>query len=155
MDLVQKFLTPVFQTNYTRRLNILNIGEPKGKTTSARGLFYWKKMLCKVLLLASLAALASAEYGFEEAEQFEGPFEAQPYSFGYSMKNAHGEQHRHESSNGAGRVTGSYGFVDEHGIHRIVHYIADHLGFRAKIITNEPGTANQNPAGVIMESTHG
>ncbi|PRD23600.1 UNVERIFIED_CONTAM: Cuticle protein 10.9 [Trichonephila clavipes] len=80
------------------------------------------------------------------------PFEPIPYSFGYAIKDVHGEQHRQEKSDGAGVVTGSYGFVDEHGIHRQVHYIADHLGFRAKIITNEPGTANQNPAGVIMES---
>ncbi|GFX32896.1 cuticle protein 10.9 [Trichonephila clavipes] len=66
------------------------------------------------------------------------PFEPIPYSFGYAIKDVHGEQHRQEKSDGAGVVTGSYGFVDEHGIHRQVHYIADHLGFRAKIITNEP-----------------
>ena len=48
-----------------------------------------------------------------------------------------------------------YSFVDERGIQRIVQYVADHLGFRAKVITNEPGTANQHPAGVIMESSQG
>lgn len=46
-----------------------------------------------------------------------------------------------------------YSFVDERGIQRIVQYVADHLGFRAKVITNEPGTSNQHPANVIMESS--
>lgn len=68
------------------------------------------------------------------------------------MKDHHGEQHREEASDGHGNVKGSYGFVDEKGIHREVHYVADEKGFRAEIKTNEPGTANQQPASVGFSS---
>ncbi|GIY71344.1 uncharacterized protein CDAR_279441 [Caerostris darwini] len=76
----------------------------------------------------------------------------QPYKFGYSIKDKHGEQHRHESGNGAGAVVGSYGFTDNKGIGRQVNYVADKAGFRAQVKTNEPGTANQNPAAVQVIS---
>ncbi|KAF8773287.1 cuticle protein 10.9-like isoform X2 [Argiope bruennichi] len=109
-------------------------------------------MLAKILLLAAAVTVVVAQIGLGKIEEFEGPFEPIPYSFGYSIKDEHGEQHRSEKSDGAGVVTGSYGFVDENGIHRMVYYIADEKGFRAKIVTNEPGTASQNPAGVLMES---
>ncbi|GIY34707.1 hypothetical protein CEXT_327511 [Caerostris extrusa] len=33
-----------------------------------------------------------------------------------------------------------------------VHYVADHHGFRAQVKTNEPGTANQDPAHVHLHS---
>ncbi|GBN72131.1 hypothetical protein AVEN_183769-1, partial [Araneus ventricosus] len=46
----------------------------------------------------------------------------------------------------------SYGFTDGRGIHRQVNYVADHAGFRAQVKTNEPGTANQNPAAVHIIS---
>ncbi|GIY56356.1 uncharacterized protein CDAR_597761 [Caerostris darwini] len=75
----------------------------------------------------------------------------QPYAFGYSVKDHHGEQHREESGDGHG-VKGSYGFTDDRGVHRQVNYVADHAGFRAQVKTNEPGTANQNPAAVHMIS---
>ncbi|GFY46441.1 cuticle protein 16.8 [Trichonephila inaurata madagascariensis] len=49
----------------------------------------------------------------------------QPYKFGYSIKDHHGEQHREESGDG---------------------------GQLAEVKTNEPGTANQNPAAVHLIS---
>ncbi|GFX58515.1 cuticle protein 16.8 [Trichonephila clavipes] len=76
----------------------------------------------------------------------------QPYKFGYSVKDHHSEQHREEAGNGAGGVVGSYGFTDARGIARQVNYVADHAGFRAQVKTNEPGTANQNPAAVQVIS---
>ncbi|GFS31204.1 cuticle protein 16.8 [Nephila pilipes] len=76
----------------------------------------------------------------------------QPYKFGYSVKDHHGEQHREEAGNGAGGVVGNYGFTDDRGIARQVNYVADHAGFRAQVKTNEPGTANQNPAAVQVIS---
>ncbi|GIY53987.1 uncharacterized protein CEXT_305141 [Caerostris extrusa] len=75
-----------------------------------------------------------------------------PYKFGYSIKDHHSEQHREESGNGAGAVVGNYGFTDDRGIARQVNYVADHAGFRAQVKTNEPGTANQNPAAVQVIS---
>ncbi|XP_071036451.1 pro-resilin-like [Parasteatoda tepidariorum] len=77
---------------------------------------------------------------------------AQPYKFGYSVKDHHGEQHREEFGTGD-HVTGSYGFTDARGVHRQVNYVADHGGFRAEVKTNEPGTANQNPAAVHLVSS--
>ncbi|GIX74613.1 uncharacterized protein CDAR_365901 [Caerostris darwini] len=76
----------------------------------------------------------------------------QPYKFGYSIKDHHGEQHRQEAGNGVGAVVGNYGFTDDRGIARQVNYVADHAGFRAQVKTNEPGTANQNPAAVQVIS---
>ncbi|CAL1301432.1 unnamed protein product [Larinioides sclopetarius] len=75
-----------------------------------------------------------------------------PYAFGYSVKDHHSEQHRQETGNGHGAVVGSYGFTDARGIARQVNYVADHAGFRAQVNTNEPGTANQNPAAVHVNS---
>ena len=76
-----------------------------------------------------------------------------PYSFGYKIKDKHGEQHREETGDGAGHVKGSYGFTDERGIHGEVHYVADKAGFRAEVKTNEHGTAPLHPAAVKMESS--
>ncbi|CAL1280762.1 unnamed protein product, partial [Larinioides sclopetarius] len=76
---------------------------------------------------------------------------SQPFKFGYSVKDKHGEQHREEVGDGK-NVKGSYGFTDDRGILRQVNYVADHAGFRAQVKTNEPGTANQNPAAVHMIS---
>ncbi|GIY71356.1 uncharacterized protein CDAR_279551 [Caerostris darwini] len=84
--------------------------------------------------------------------QSDGVHQPQPYKFGYSIKDKHGEQHRDESGSGAGAVAGSYGFTDNKGIARQVSYVADKAGFRAQVKTNEPGTANQNPAAVHIIS---
>ncbi|GBM85855.1 hypothetical protein AVEN_20569-1, partial [Araneus ventricosus] len=76
----------------------------------------------------------------------------QPYAFGYSVRDHHSAQHRQETTNGHGSVVGSYEFTDARGIARQVNYVADHAGFRAQVNTNEPGTSNQNPAAVHLNS---
>lgn len=76
----------------------------------------------------------------------------QPYSFGYSIKDELSQQNRQEESDGV-VVRGNYGFADARGIQRQVAYFADDAGFRAEVRTNEPGTANQNPAAVRLIST--
>ncbi|CAL1288792.1 unnamed protein product [Larinioides sclopetarius] len=98
-----------------------------------------------IVAVLSCIALVSAHGGHEIHHP-------QPYKFGYSVKDHHGEQHREESGDGVGSVVGNYGFTDDRGIARQVNYIADHAGFRAQVKTNEPGTANQNPAAVQMIS---
>ncbi|GFY73352.1 cuticle protein 16.8 [Trichonephila inaurata madagascariensis] len=98
-------------------------------------------------VLAALAVTAFAS--LHEPIHHHAP---QPYKFGYSIKDHHGEQHREESGDGGHAVRGSYGFTDARGIRRQVHYVADHGGFRAEVKTNEPGTANQNPAAVHLIS---
>ncbi|GIY17731.1 uncharacterized protein CDAR_406871 [Caerostris darwini] len=100
------------------------------------------------LVVLSCLSLAEAEL-HHDIHHHHHP---QPYKFGYSVKDHHGEQHREESGNGAGGVVGSYGFTDSRGVARQVNYVADHAGFRAQVKTNEPGTANQNPAAVHLIS---
>ncbi|XP_054710241.1 uncharacterized protein LOC129219947 [Uloborus diversus] len=100
----------------------------------------------EVLLLISIAGLAASS----ETPVHHAP---QPYKFGYIIKDKHGEQHREEVGNGAGSVKGSYGFTDDRGVHRQVDYVADKAGFRAQVKTNEPGTANQDPAAVKFLSS--
>ncbi|GFV09162.1 cuticle protein 16.8 [Trichonephila clavipes] len=98
-------------------------------------------------VLAALAVTAFASLHEVSPSHHHAP---QPYKFGYSIKDHHGKQHREESGDGGHAVRGSYGFTDARGIHRQVHYVADHGGFRAEVKTNEPGTANQNPAAVHL-----
>ncbi|XP_055936680.1 adult-specific cuticular protein ACP-20-like [Argiope bruennichi] len=118
---------------------------------------YWKFLilLSKVLIHVGctlqvfiLAALAVAAFASLHHEPIHHP---QPFKFGYSIKDKHGEQHREEVGDGK-NVKGSYGFTDARGIKRQVNYVADHAGFRAEVKTNEPGTANQNPAAVHILS---
>ncbi|GFT72954.1 uncharacterized protein NPIL_306221 [Nephila pilipes] len=103
-------------------------------------------MISQVFLASFLVAVALA---FPPEHIHHAPH---PYKFGYSVKDHHGEQHREESGDGGHAVRGSYGFTDARGIRREVHYVADHGGFRAQVKTNEPGTANQNPAAVHLVS---
>ena len=76
----------------------------------------------------------------------------QPYAFGYNIRDELSQQSRQEESDGV-VVRGNYGFADARGIQRQVVYVADDAGFRAEVRTNEPGTANQNPAAVRLIST--
>ncbi|GBN16409.1 hypothetical protein AVEN_256441-1 [Araneus ventricosus] len=102
-------------------------------------------MISQVFVLAALVVVAFANLHHEPIHH------PQPFKFGYSVKDKHGEQHREEVGDGK-NVKGSYGFTDDRGVHRQVDYVADHAGFRAQVKTNEPGTANQNPAAVHMIS---
>jgi hypothetical protein len=78
----------------------------------------------------------------------------EPYTYAFQSVDEFGTAlNRQESSDASGVVTGSYGYTDAQGLQRIVEYIADAGGFRASVKTNEPGTANANPADVIIQST--
>lgn len=85
------------------------------------------------------------------SEEISGP--AEPYTFGYQTSDEEGNQaSRQETSDGSGNVRGSYSYTDIQGLNRIVDYIADDGGYRANIRTNEPGTANANPADVKIQA---
>nr|XP_042901777.1 histidine-rich glycoprotein-like isoform X1 [Parasteatoda tepidariorum] len=105
-------------------------------------------MLTKIILSCLLIAVTAADQHHDHHEHHH----AHPYKFGYVAKGKDGSHHRHEEGDGHGGVKGSYGYVDHHGIHREVHYVADKGGFRAEVKTNEPGTANQDPAHVKLHS---
>ncbi|XP_023211309.1 uncharacterized protein LOC111614162 [Centruroides sculpturatus] len=100
-----------------------------------------------LFVLAGIISVGLAEIGHHIHHYY-----PQPYAFGYEIKDPHhGSQWRKENSDGH-KVEGSYGYVDAWGIKRQVDYIADKHGFRAKVKTNEPGTANEHPAHVKMNS---
>ncbi|KAG1666215.1 Cuticle protein 10.9 [Nymphon striatum] len=91
-------------------------------------------------------APARPQYGYQEDYS-----EATPYKFSYDIKDDYNNQmNRQESGDGYGNVQGSYGYQDAYGVYRQVEYTADDYGFKANIKTNEPGTANQNPADVSI-----
>ncbi|XP_054723081.1 cuticle protein 16.8-like [Uloborus diversus] len=75
-----------------------------------------------------------------------------PYAFQYVAQCEDGSSSRQESSDGNGRVVGSYTLAVEDGRRRVVDYVADQDGFRATVDTNEPGTDVQNPADVVFHS---
>ncbi|KAJ6217610.1 hypothetical protein RDWZM_008767 [Blomia tropicalis] len=60
------------------------------------------------------------------------------YAFGYNEDHATGGTFRKEQG-GPGVQVGSYGLRDADGRVRTVNYVADALGFRASVQTNEPG----------------
>ena len=72
------------------------------------------------------------------------------YQFGYNEDHATGGTFRRESGNGLGQVVGSYGLRDADGRVRTVNYVADALGFRANINSNEPGVEPKDPAAVAI-----
>ncbi|CAN7996849.1 unnamed protein product [Ixodes pacificus] len=53
---------------------------------------------------------------------------------------------RQETGDALNNKVGSYSYVDAHGVARTVNYVADALGFRATVETNEPGTKTSAPA---------
>ncbi|KAH8022745.1 hypothetical protein HPB51_004122 [Rhipicephalus microplus] len=76
---------------------------------------------------------------FARQEQYYPP---QPYSFGYDNQDQYGTKSYHkEQGDASNSKTGTYGYSDANGIYRQVKYVADAGGFRAKVDTNEPGTA--------------
>ncbi|XP_023223514.1 cuticle protein 14-like [Centruroides sculpturatus] len=73
------------------------------------------------------------------------------YQFGYTEGHATGGTFRREVGDIAGNKVGSYGLTDADGRRRVVSYVADAAGFRAKVDTNEPGVdPSKDPAAVAV-----
>lgn len=64
-------------------------------------------------------------------------------------------QHRSETGDENGEVTGKYGYLDPAGFYREVEYVAGEKGFQVKIKSNEPGLSNQNSANVLYVLNEG
>ncbi|OQR67748.1 adult-specific rigid cuticular protein 15.7-like [Tropilaelaps mercedesae] len=77
------------------------------------------------------------------------------YAFAYDIKNGYGAVNGRKESGGHGGVVGSYYIGDIDGRHRSVHYVADKLGFRAEVKTNEPGTKTSYAAAAAYASANG
>ncbi|GFT58502.1 adult-specific rigid cuticular protein 15.7 [Nephila pilipes] len=77
------------------------------------------------------------------------------YAFGYDIKDGLGAANsRSEVGDGYGNKKGSYTIADIDGRARRVDYVADGLGFRATVKTNEPGTAASAPAAALIASPY-
>ncbi|GIX97323.1 adult-specific rigid cuticular protein 15.7 [Caerostris extrusa] len=75
------------------------------------------------------------------------------YAFGYDIKDGLGASNsRSEVGDAVGNKKGSYTIADIDGRARRVDYVADGLGFRATVKTNEPGTAASAPAAALINS---
>ncbi|XP_067145055.1 adult-specific rigid cuticular protein 15.7-like [Centruroides vittatus] len=77
------------------------------------------------------------------------------YAFNYQIVNGVGATNgRSEVGDGWGNKRGSYVIGDIDGRARRVEYVADGLGFRAVVKTNEPGTALSAPAAAAVASPY-
>ncbi|KAG8201753.1 hypothetical protein JTE90_012812 [Oedothorax gibbosus] len=103
----------------------------------------------KVLLFATCVLLVKGQYGYPQNYNDQ----PNPYEFSYSSPADGGSSSHSESGDGQGRVQGSYTVTDDDGRSRTVEYVADENGYRANIVTNEPGTSNQAPADVTIQSS--
>ncbi|XP_076322171.1 cuticle protein 10.9-like [Tachypleus tridentatus] len=121
-------------------------------------------VLCCFVTLCATAEQYIPQFGYDPVKVFAKPtygkpyqldpyVKPHPYKFNYEIKNDYGgRQWQQEQGDEYGNKQGSYGYTDDYGIGRQVDYVADENGFRANIKTNEPGTANQNPADVHIYS---
>lgn len=74
--------------------------------------------------------------------------EGKKYEFGYHVHDPWGSHFQKESGD-PWEKHGSYGLKLADGRERVVKYVADKGGFRAKIETNEPGTGSVDAADAI------
>ncbi|XP_023241999.1 pollen-specific leucine-rich repeat extensin-like protein 1 [Centruroides sculpturatus] len=114
-------------------------------------------MLFNILLIFVVTVnsnhVASATGGI--SNQHHQQDDAGNYNFGYDVQDPGSHHFRRESGDAYGRVVGSYGLSEADGRHRIVDYVADEYGFRAKVRTNEPGTRSENSAAVeVLKPGH-
>ncbi|XP_035218140.1 adult-specific rigid cuticular protein 15.7-like [Stegodyphus dumicola] len=77
------------------------------------------------------------------------------YAFNYDIVDKLGASNsRSEVGDGYGNKKGAYTIHDIDGRARRVDYVADKLGFRAAVKTNEPGTAASTPAAALIASPY-
>ncbi|KFM64824.1 Adult-specific rigid cuticular protein 15.7, partial [Stegodyphus mimosarum] len=77
------------------------------------------------------------------------------YAFNYDIVDKLGASNsRSEVGDGYGNKKGTYTIHDIDGRARRVDYVADKLGFRAAVKTNEPGTAASTPAAALIASPY-
>ncbi|XP_064468543.1 adult-specific rigid cuticular protein 15.7-like [Ornithodoros turicata] len=116
-------------------------------------------MIVQLAAFAALVAVAHAGYvapfgGHSNSYRKQDDFGR--YNFGYDIVDGHGAANgRHETGSAYGPVVGSYYLADIDGRSRRVEYVADKLGFRAVIKTNEPGTKTSLSAAAPVISAFG
>uniref|UniRef100_A0A6G1SA86 Cuticle protein 16.8 n=1 Tax=Aceria tosichella TaxID=561515 RepID=A0A6G1SA86_9ACAR len=94
--------------------------------------------MMKFVIVASLACLVLVQAA--PAPQEDALAKPNPYQFSYSADSLGGRSAHQEQGDGNGRVQGFYTILGADGRERRVEYVADELGYRATIQTNEVGT---------------
>jgi hypothetical protein len=115
-----------------------------------------KVFVCLFAIIAAASAvplLATTHLSTGSSTQSRSQDAAGNYAFAYNEQHATGGSSRSESGNPAG-VVGSYTLNVADGRQRTVKYVADGLGFRAAIATNEQGTAASAPAAASISSPY-
>ncbi|UYV65418.1 hypothetical protein LAZ67_3004309 [Cordylochernes scorpioides] len=102
----------------------------------------------------SLAYMPRGSYGMEapvmEQQVYEEP--PKPYSYGYNIDDGYDNRRYHnEDSDTLGHKKGSYGYTSANGLYRTVNYVADDQGYRAQIMSNEPGVGPEGAADVELK----
>lgn len=96
-----------------------------------------------IVALCVSVALVSAAPAQQNSDPLAKP---NPYSFSYSADSLGGRSAHQEQGDGQGRVSGFYTIIGADGRERRVEYVADELGYRATIQTNEIGTKADSAA---------
>ncbi|KAF7494119.1 Cuticle protein 10.9 [Sarcoptes scabiei] len=123
-------------------------------------------MLMMVMIVWSMMTIDQFECGYHHGhhhgdddgghhEDYGHHYPPHPYKFGYEIDDGYGGKNsRHETGDDYGTVHGSYSLHDKDGRKRIVEYIADKKGFRAKIHSNEPGLQSHKAAHAYYDVEH-
>ncbi|GBN84911.1 Adult-specific rigid cuticular protein 15.7 [Araneus ventricosus] len=112
-------------------------------------------IICAVLAVAhgSLIAAPLVSTGVSNRAQTQDAYGN--YAFNYGIKDGLGATNsRAEVGDAHGNKKGTYTIADIDGRARRVDYVADGLGFRATVKTNEPGTAASAPAAALIASPY-
>lgn len=96
------------------------------------------------MIVASLACLVLVQAA--PAPESDPLAKPNPYTFSYSADSLGGRSAHQESGDGNGRVQGFYTILGADGRERRVEYVADELGYRATVQTNEVGTKGDSAA---------
>ncbi|KAG8186886.1 hypothetical protein JTE90_023775 [Oedothorax gibbosus] len=112
-------------------------------------LFSLALLLCYLSLSTHSSPMPGEPVPEVVPDDYDGPPSA--YIFGYRSDDGDGTtQHRHEESDGAGVIRGSYGFFDADGVYRTVNYTADSNGYRAVVRSNEPTFEAQSEGNAVF-----
>jgi len=110
--------------------------------------------VCAQANLLPAATIATKVISTGESSQSRTQDAAGNYAFAYQEQHGDGGSSRKESGDSWGNKQGSYTLNVADGRQRVVKYVADGLGFRAAISTNEPGTAAQPAAATSISSPY-
>ncbi|XP_074602132.1 uncharacterized protein LOC141855851 [Brevipalpus obovatus] len=102
-----------------------------------------KLLISTCILLIIYAKFISTKSNTNNIKESTHPNNAE-YHFTYAIDSKHAIIHRHEQSTASGHVKGCYSIRQADGRFRLVKYVADDKGFRAKVVTNEPGSSNSS-----------